>query len=65
MFIDLPRYKSNAAYGVKAEDLFFGEWWSIPQFDGTKQQYRDFADAQKLMYSKGAGNFYWTFKVRF
>jgi hypothetical protein len=48
---------------VKPDSLFFGEWWNIPQYDCSKQQCRDFADAQKLRYSEGAGWFFWSFKI--
>jgi hypothetical protein len=61
---DFPRFANNAAFGVPSSDLFVGEWWIAPQFGtGSKTQIKDFADAQKLRYSTGAGWFFWNFKI--
>lgn len=43
--------------------LWFGEWGLPTQFEATDAFLRDWADAQKLMYSKGAGWIFWNFKI--
>ncbi|KAF5371728.1 hypothetical protein D9758_003402 [Tetrapyrgos nigripes] len=43
--------------------LWFGEWGLPTQFSATDAFLRDWADAQKLAYTKGAGWIFWNFKV--
>ncbi|KAJ7614640.1 hypothetical protein DFH06DRAFT_1367861 [Mycena polygramma] len=59
--LDLNRGKNDVALGNSP--LWFGEWALKTQFGPTDQFMRQWADAQKLVYSKGAGWIYWNFKV--
>lgn len=51
--IDLRRVENDAAVGNSP--LWFGEWALSTQFDASDDFLRDWADAQKLAYSKGQG----------
>lgn len=51
--IDLRRVENDAA--VDNSPLWFGEWALSTQFDASDDFLRDWADAQKLAYSKGQG----------
>lgn len=51
--VDLQRVKSDAAAGNSP--LWFGEWALPTQFNATDDFLFRWADAQKLMYSQGAG----------
>ncbi|KZW01212.1 glycoside hydrolase [Exidia glandulosa HHB12029] len=43
--------------------MWFGEWSLATQFDATDEFLIKWADAQKLMYGKGAGWIFWSFKI--
>lgn len=43
--------------------LWIGEWVLAAEFKPTDAFMRQFGDAQKLAYSKGAGWIYWNFKI--
>ncbi|TFY74678.1 hypothetical protein EWM64_g9334 [Hericium alpestre] len=43
--------------------LWFGEWAITTNFDATDAFLKDWGDAQKLAYSKGAGWIWWNFRV--
>lgn len=50
---DLNRVQADAAVGDSP--LWFGEWGLPTQFDATDDFLVNWADAQKLAYSQGAG----------
>lgn len=53
-YTDLNRVQADAALGNSP--LWFGEWAITTQFDNATDDFlRDWADAQKLAYSQGAG----------
>ncbi|KAG2137638.1 glycoside hydrolase family 5 protein [Suillus cothurnatus] len=58
---DLPEIQTEAALGNSP--LWFGEWSLDTQFNATDAFLYQWADAQKLAYSKGAGWIYWNFKI--
>ncbi|KAJ7497945.1 glycoside hydrolase family 5 protein [Mycena galericulata] len=58
---NLNRVQADAALGDSP--LWFGEWGLPTQFDATDEFLFQWADAQKLAYSKGAGWLFWNFKV--
>jgi len=58
---NLNRVQADAALGDSP--LWFGEWGLPTQFNATDEFLRQWADAQKLAYSKGAGWLFWNFKV--
>ncbi|KLO07787.1 glycoside hydrolase family 5 protein [Schizopora paradoxa] len=58
---NLQRVKTDAAKGNSP--LWFGEWALPTQFSATDDFLYRWADAQKLMYSQGAGWIFWNFKV--
>jgi len=58
---NLKRAQKDAALGNT--NLWFGEWGLPTQFDATDAFLYKWADAQKLMYSQGAGWYFWNFKV--
>ncbi|KAG1863532.1 glycoside hydrolase family 5 protein [Suillus subalutaceus] len=58
---NLPEIKADAALGNSP--LWFGEWSLDTQFNATDEFLYQWADAQKLAYSKGAGWIYWNFKI--
>ncbi|KAG1747935.1 glycoside hydrolase family 5 protein [Suillus paluster] len=58
---NLTRIQSDAAVGNSP--LWFGEWGLSTQFNATDDFLYQWADAQKLAYSKGAGWIYWNFKT--
>ncbi|KAF7370984.1 Glycoside hydrolase [Mycena sanguinolenta] len=58
---NLKRVQNDAALGNSP--LWFGEWGLPTQFSPTDAFLRQWADAQKLMYSQGAGWIFWNFKV--
>ncbi|KIK57091.1 glycoside hydrolase family 5 protein [Collybiopsis luxurians FD-317 M1] len=58
---NLTRVQDDAAVGDSP--LWFGEWGLPTQFNATDEFLRDWADAQKLAYSKGAGWIFWNFKI--
>ncbi|KAF8637489.1 hypothetical protein AX17_002793 [Amanita inopinata Kibby_2008] len=58
---NLSRVATDASLGNSP--LFFGEWALTTQFRATDKFLRDWADAQKLAYEKGAGWIFWNFKV--
>lgn len=43
--------------------LWFGEWAISTNFNATDKFMKQWADAQKLMYSKSAGWIFWNFKI--
>ncbi|KAI0258700.1 glycoside hydrolase family 5 protein [Gloeopeniophorella convolvens] len=43
--------------------MWFGEWALSTQFNATDDFLRKWADAQKLVYSQGAGWLFWNFKI--
>jgi len=57
------RYQANGAYGEPTKQMFTGEFWLAAQFQGSDDFYRQFGDAQKLAYSKGAGWTFWSWKL--
>jgi len=58
---NLNRIQNDAALGNSP--LFFGEWGLPTQFQATDQFLFQWADAQKLAYSQGAGWLFWNFKI--
>lgn len=58
---NLARIQDDAAVGNSP--LWFGEWGLPTQFNATDEFLYKWADAQKLVYSKGAGWIFWNFKV--
>ncbi|KAJ3512951.1 hypothetical protein NLJ89_g3223 [Agrocybe chaxingu] len=58
---NLNRIEEAAAIGNSP--LWFGEWSLATQFAATDEFLKKWADAQKLMYGKGAGYFFWNFKI--
>jgi len=50
-------------YNVGDRPLWFGEWSLATQFNATDTFIKIWADAQKLMYGRGAGWFFWNFKI--
>ena len=56
---DLNRVQADAALGDSP--LWFGEWGLPVQFNATDDFLSQWADAQKLAYSEGAG---WIVSVR-
>ncbi|KAJ6474668.1 glycoside hydrolase family 5 protein [Mycena vitilis] len=58
---NLNRVQADAALGNSP--LWFGEWGLPTQFNATDAFLNQWADAQKLAYSKGAGWIFWNFKV--
>ncbi|KAJ7813146.1 glycoside hydrolase family 5 protein [Mycena olivaceomarginata] len=58
---NLPRVQNDKVLGNSP--LWFGEWGLPVQFETTDDFLRDWADAQKLAYSKGAGWIFWNFKI--
>ncbi|TFY67559.1 hypothetical protein EVG20_g3897 [Dentipellis fragilis] len=58
---NLTRVQNDAALGNSP--LWFGEWAITTNFDATDAFLRDWGDAQKLAYSKGAGWIWWNFRV--
>ncbi|KAJ6485722.1 glycoside hydrolase family 5 protein [Mycena sanguinolenta] len=59
--LNLPRVQNDAALGNSP--LWFGEWGLPVQFTTNNTFLTQWADAQKLAYSKGAGWIFWNFKV--
>jgi len=43
--------------------LWFGEWSISTNFNATDEFLKQWADAQKLMYSKSSGWIFWSFKI--
>ncbi|KAG2072418.1 glycoside hydrolase family 5 protein [Suillus decipiens] len=58
---NLPTIQADAALGNSP--LWFGEWSLDTEFNATDEFLYQWADAQKLAYSKGAGWIYWNFKI--
>ncbi|CCM02655.1 uncharacterized protein FIBRA_04759 [Fibroporia radiculosa] len=58
---NLDRVQADAALGDTP--LWFGEWGLPTQFNATDEFLYEWADAQKLAYSKGAGWIFWNFQV--
>ncbi|KAG1771068.1 glycoside hydrolase family 5 protein [Suillus placidus] len=58
---NLPQIQADATLGNSP--LWFGEWSLDTQFNATDAFLYQWADAQKLAYSKGAGWIYWNFKI--
>ncbi|KAE9386983.1 family 5 hypothetical beta glucosidase from glycoside dehydrogenase [Gymnopus androsaceus JB14] len=58
---NLNRVQADAALGNSP--LWFGEWGLPTQFNATDEFLQQWADAQKLAYSEGAGWIFWNFKV--
>ncbi|KAJ7272648.1 glycoside hydrolase family 5 protein [Mycena haematopus] len=58
---NLERVQNDAALGDSP--LWFGEWGLPVQFNTTDDFLKQWADAQKLMYGRGAGWIFWNFKV--
>ncbi|KAF7309486.1 Glycoside hydrolase family 5 protein [Mycena indigotica] len=58
---NLNRIQADAA--LSNSPLWFGEWGLPTQFQATDEFLFQWADAQKLAYSKGAGWIFWNFKV--
>ncbi|KAG1908090.1 glycoside hydrolase family 5 protein [Suillus fuscotomentosus] len=58
---NLAEIQTDAALGNSP--LWFGEWSLDTQFNATDEFLYQWADAQKLAYSKGAGWIYWNFKI--
>ncbi|KAJ3868466.1 glycoside hydrolase family 5 protein [Lentinula novae-zelandiae] len=58
---NLGRVQADAVLGDSP--LWFGEWGLPTQFDATDMFLQEWADAQKLAYSQGAGWIFWNFKV--
>jgi aryl-phospho-beta-D-glucosidase BglC (GH1 family) len=51
--------QNDAAVGDSP--LWFGEWAVSTQFNATDAFLRDWADAQKLAFTRGAGWIWWNF----
>ncbi|PBK99889.1 glycoside hydrolase family 5 protein [Armillaria gallica] len=58
---NLQRVEADAALGNSP--LVFGEWALTTQFTASDEFLINWADAQKLAYTKGAGWIFWNFKV--
>jgi len=58
---NLNRVQADATLGDSP--LWFGEWGLPTQFHATDEFLQQWADAQKLAYSEGAGWIFWNFKV--
>ncbi|KAH7909702.1 glycoside hydrolase family 5 protein [Hygrophoropsis aurantiaca] len=58
---NLTRIQNDAAQ--RNSPLWFGEWGLSTQFEATDDFLYQWADAQKLMYSQGAGWIFWNFKT--
>ncbi|KAK7686303.1 hypothetical protein QCA50_010527 [Cerrena zonata] len=58
---NLQRVEDDATLGNTP--LWFGEWGLPTQFQATDDFLHQWADAQKLAYSKGKGWIFWNFKV--
>ncbi|KAL4065700.1 glycoside hydrolase family 5 protein [Scleroderma yunnanense] len=58
---NLQRVQDSAALGNSP--MWFGEWALSTNFNATDAFLKDWADAQKLAYSKGAGWIFWNFKI--
>jgi len=58
---NLNRIQNDAA--ENNSPLWFGEWGLSTQFNATDEFLYQWADAQKLAYSKGAGWLFWNFKT--
>ncbi|KAJ7619472.1 glycoside hydrolase family 5 protein [Roridomyces roridus] len=58
---NLNRLQADAALGDTP--LWFGEWGLATEFNATDEFLRQWADAQKMAYSKGAGWLFWNFKI--
>jgi hypothetical protein len=58
---NLTKVESDAALGNSP--LWFGEWSISTNFNATDDFLNQWADAQKLMYSKSAGWIFWNFKL--
>ncbi|KAH9951100.1 glycoside hydrolase family 5 protein [Amylocystis lapponica] len=58
---NLQRVQVDAAVGDSP--LWFGEWGLPTQFNATDEFLYQWADAQKLAYSQGAGWIFWNFHV--
>ncbi|KIL57356.1 glycoside hydrolase family 5 protein [Amanita muscaria Koide BX008] len=58
---NLQRVQTDAA--MRNSPLVFGEWSLATQFEATDDFLRQWADAQKMTYSKGAGWIFWSFKI--
>ncbi|KAF9224170.1 glycoside hydrolase family 5 protein [Gyrodon lividus] len=58
---NLQRIQADAALGNSP--LLFGEWGLPTQFNATDDFLYQWADAQKLAYSQGAGWLFWNFKT--
>jgi hypothetical protein len=43
--------------------LWFGEWALSTNFNATDAFLKNWADAQKMAYSQGAGWIFWNFKI--
>jgi glucan endo-1,6-beta-glucosidase len=59
--LDLKRVENSAALGNTP--LWFGEWSLATNFPPTEEFMIQWADAQKLAYSKGHGWIFWNFKT--
>ena len=57
---DIQRVENSAALGNSP--MWFGEWSISTNFNATDAFLKDWADAQKLAYSKGAG---WIVRISF
>ncbi|KAF9779204.1 glycoside hydrolase family 5 protein [Thelephora terrestris] len=51
------------AANVQNSPLWFGEWAISVNFNATTDFMKQWADAQKLQYSKSAGWIFWSFKI--
>jgi len=58
---NLNRVSSDAA--LQNSPLWFGEWAISTNFNATDAFMKQWADAQKLQYSKSAGWIFWSFKI--
>ncbi|KAJ8583531.1 glycoside hydrolase family 5 protein [Rhizopogon salebrosus TDB-379] len=58
---DLSLIQTDAAVGNSP--LWFGEWSLSTEFNATDDFLSQWADAQKLAYSQGAGWIFWNFKI--
>lgn len=58
---NIQRVENSAALGNSP--MWFGEWSISTNFNATDAFLKDWADAQKLAYSKGAGWIFWSFKI--
>ncbi|KAF8631314.1 hypothetical protein AX15_002460 [Amanita polypyramis BW_CC] len=58
---NLNRVSRDAAVGNRP--LIFGEWSLATEFEATDAFLQQWADAQKLVFSKGGGWIFWNFKA--